>query len=72
MMMGNSPAWYMTTQEFADQVVQLLAEQNYFKRGEPAHPEDIVIAFTSTAESFARGAGFIGKKVSESQRIIRK
>jgi hypothetical protein len=62
----------MTTQEFADQIVEILAEQNYFKKGEPAHPEDLVIAFTSTAESFARGAGFVGKKVSESQKLIQK
>lgn len=71
-MMGNSPAWYMTTQEFADNIVNLLAEQNFFQKDELVHPEDIVGAFTSTAESFAKGAGIAGRKVFESQRVIQK
>jgi hypothetical protein len=71
-MMANPPAWYMSTQEFADNIVQLLAEQNYFQNDERVHPEDIVAAFVSTAESFARGAGVAGKKVFESQRLIQK
>jgi hypothetical protein len=70
--MGNRPAWYMTTQEFADQVVELLADQNYFEKDERVHPEDIVAAFVSTAESFARGVGLAGRKVFESQRLIQK
>jgi hypothetical protein len=44
---------YMTTEEFADMVVDALHEQNYFKRGQKSHPGDIVMAFTSTAESIA-------------------
>jgi hypothetical protein len=44
---------YMTTEEFAAMVVDALHEQNYFKRGQKSHPGDIVMAFTSTAESIA-------------------
>lgn len=71
-MMGNRPAWYMTTQEFADQVVGLLEELNYFQRDELVHPEDIIAAFTTTAESFARGVGVAGKRVHQEQRILQK
>ena len=44
---------YMTTEEFADMVVQALHDQEYFKKGSKNHPGDIVIAFTSAAESIA-------------------
>lgn len=44
---------YMTTEEFAAMVVDILHEQNYFKKGSKNHPGDIVAAFTSTAESIA-------------------
>ncbi len=44
---------YMTTEEFADMVVQALHDQNYFKRDYKAHPGDLVLAFTSAAESIA-------------------
>ena len=43
----------MTTEEFAAMIVDTLHEQNYFKKGSKNHPGDIVIAFTSTAESIA-------------------
>jgi len=62
------PAWYMTTQEFADLVVKSLEQTNHFKRGERAHPEDIVIAFVTQAEAIALGAGFAGKKVHNASR----
>ena len=62
----------MTTQEFADNVVQLLDEQGYFKKGERVHPEDIVIAFGTTAESFARGVGVAGSRVSQERNILQK
>ena len=44
---------YMTTEEFADMVVQALHDQDYFKKDSKNHPGDIVIAFTSTEESIA-------------------
>lgn len=44
---------YMTTEEFAALVVDALHDQNYFKKDSKNHPGDIVIAFTSTAESIA-------------------
>lgn len=49
---GNSNL-YMTTQEFADMVVDALHNQNYFKKGETAHPEDIAYTFTSVAETIS-------------------
>lgn len=68
--MINSPSWYMTTQEFAELVVQSLETSNHFKRGERAHPEDIVIAFVSHAEAVAIGAGAVGKKVSKEKKAV--
>jgi hypothetical protein len=50
---GQVSNLYMTTEEFAAMVVDALHEQNYFKRGQKSHPGDIVMAFTSTAESIA-------------------
>ena len=67
-MSWEKPAWYMTTDEFANLVVEVLHEQNYFKKGEAAHPEDIVIAFTSVSEALAKGAGFAGKKMWASEK----
>ena len=57
------PDWYMTPREFADLVVESLEATNHFKSDELAHPEDIVIAFTTQAEAIAIGAGAAGKKV---------
>jgi hypothetical protein len=42
---------YMNSREFADLVVQILHEQNYFKNDEVAHPQDIAIAFSTIAET---------------------
>lgn len=67
-MTWERPSWYMTTQEFADLVVKSLEQTNHFKRGERAHPEDIVIAFVTQAEAIALGAGAAGKKVYEYER----
>jgi hypothetical protein len=58
----------MTPQEFADLVVDALETTNHFKRGEQAHPEDLVIAFVTQAEAIAIGAGAVGRKVSEGEK----
>lgn len=42
---------YMNTREFADLVVEALHDQNYFKKGEVAHPGDIAFAFSTIAET---------------------
>jgi len=42
---------YMTTQEFAELVVDALDAQDYFKKETPAHPEDIAIAFATVSET---------------------
>lgn len=60
---NNTPDWYMTTQEFANLVVESLASTNYFKKDELAHPEDIVSAFVSQAEAIALGAAAAGRKI---------
>ncbi len=41
----------MTTEEFAELVVATLDQQEYFKRGQKSHPEDIAVAFTAAAET---------------------
>lgn len=62
-MSWNKPEWYMTTQEFADLVVRSLEVTNHFNKDERVHPEDIVAAFVTAAETIAIGAGAAGKKV---------
>jgi hypothetical protein len=62
-MSWNRPEWYMTTQEFADLVVRSLEVTNHFNKDERVHPEDIVAAFVTAAETIAIGAGAAGKKV---------
>lgn len=64
----NKPTWYVTPKEFADVVVQALEQSNHFKKDEPAHPEDIVIAFITHAEAVALGMGFAGCKVTQSEK----
>lgn len=59
------PAWYVTTEEFSSLIVDALDEQGYFKKGEAAHPEDIVTAFNSVAESISKGIGFAGRKIHQ-------
>lgn len=54
--------YYVTPEEFAEVVVSVLDQTGYFKRGLPSHPEDIVIAFTTTAEAVAAGMGYIIRK----------
>lgn len=69
-MSWEKPDWYMTTEEFSSVVVDALDSIGYFKKGEKAHPEDIVIAFTSVAEAVAAGAGFVGKKMYEKKSSL--
>jgi hypothetical protein len=71
-MMADKPAWYMTTKEFADEVVQLLAELRYFQPDEAVNPQDIVSAFSAVSESFARGASVAGRRVHLAEGVIRK
>lgn len=67
-MTWERPAWYMTTEEFAELVVSSLEQTGHFNRNEQVHPEDIVVAFTTQAEAIALGAGFAGRKVYEHGR----
>lgn len=45
---------YMTTREFADLVIEALDEQNYFKKNDIAHPQDIAYAFTAVGETIGQ------------------
>ena len=45
---------YMTTREFADMVINILDEQNYFKHDDVAHPGDICFAFSTVAETIGK------------------
>ena len=47
---SDSPL-YMTTRELADLVIEALHEQNFFKKDEVAHPQDIAYAFSTVAET---------------------
>lgn len=47
---GNS-SLYMTPEQFAALVVDALEEQNYFKRTDTAHPQDLAYAFTTVGET---------------------
>ncbi len=62
-MSWNRPEWYLTTEEFAELIVESLEVTNHFKRSERVHPEDIVSAFVTAAEAIAIGAGAVGRKV---------
>jgi hypothetical protein len=62
-MSWKKPDWYMTTQEFADLVVQSLEVTNHFKKDDLVHPEDIVAAFVTAAETIGIAAGAAGKKM---------
>ena len=67
-MSWKKPDWYMTPREFADLVVESLEATNHFKSDELAHPEDIVIAFTTQAEAIALGAGAAGRKIHAAKK----
>ena len=67
-MSWKRPDWYMTTEEFADLVVHSLEVTHHFKRGERVHPEDIVAAFVTAAETIGIGAGAAGKKMWEAEK----
>ena len=61
---GNSNL-YMTTQEFASMVVDALDEQNYFKKDDPAHPQDIAIAFSAVGETIGLAMNWAIRKEHE-------
>lgn len=57
---------YMTTEEFASMVVDALDEQNYFKKGESAHPQDIAYAFSTVGETIGISMCWAIKQESQS------
>jgi len=59
---------YMTTREFADLVVEALNEQNYFKHGDVAHPQDIAYAFSTVGETIGSALYWAIKQEHESSK----
>lgn len=45
---------YMTTEEFAQMIVDILDEQNYFKKGTRHHPYDLAVSFTTVGETIGQ------------------
>lgn len=66
------PDHYISPRELADLVIQSLENQGYFKADELAHPEDLVVAFTSVAESISVGAGYVIRKVWENDNTTNR
>jgi len=64
---GNSNL-YMTTREFADMVVDILDEQNYFKKDDTAHPGDICIAFSTVSETIGKTMEWAIKNENKGQK----
>lgn len=67
-MSWTKPEWYVTPEEFAEIVIQALEQTTHFNRNEAAHPEDIVVAFTSHAEAVALGMSAAGRKMHNAEK----
>jgi hypothetical protein len=59
---------YMTTREFADLVIDALHEQNYFKRYDVAHPQDIAMSFATVGESIGTAMSWAISKEHEAKK----
>jgi hypothetical protein len=68
---GNSNL-YMNTQEFAELVVQALHDQEYFKKNETAHPQDIAYAFSTVAETIGSAMSWAISQETEMRKEIDK
>lgn len=68
----KQPDWYVTPQEFADLVVETMEEIGYFKADEFYHPEDICISFQTVSEALAKGMGYAGRRVWESEKAVKE
>lgn len=58
---------YMTSEEFADLIVDCLDDSGYFKRDQKAHPEDMYYAFESVAKSIAFSMAYLQSKIIREQ-----
>jgi hypothetical protein len=56
---------YMNTEEFAALVVNALDEQDYFKRGVKAHPDDIANAFAALSETIGTALSWAVSKENQ-------
>jgi hypothetical protein len=68
---GNSNL-YMTTSEFADLVVAALEEQNYFKKSDVAHPQDIAHAFSTVGETIGTTMYWAIKQEHEAEKKLKE
>jgi hypothetical protein len=63
---------YMTTGEFADLVVAALEEQNYFKKSDVAHPQDIAHAFSTVGETIGTAMHWAIKQEHEAKKKLKE
>lgn len=63
---------YMTTEEFAQMVVDALDEQNYFKKGTKHHPQDIAYSFTTVGETIGQAMYWAIKREAEVSQQIKQ
>jgi len=59
---------YMTTREFADLVILALHEQNYFKKHDVAHPQDIAVAFSTVGETIGEAMSWAIKQEHDDKK----
>lgn len=57
------PKWYVTPTEFSALVVATMEEIGYFKQNEPAHPEDIQVAFETVSKAVVSGMSFAAQRM---------
>ena len=68
---GNSNL-YMTTREFADLVVASLEAQNYFKKDDVSHPQDIAYAFTTVGETIGAAMNWAINQEHEAKKKLKE
>jgi len=62
----------MTTREFADLVVTALDENNYFKKDDVSHPQDIAYAFSTVGETIGAAMNWAIKQEHEARKGLKE
>lgn len=57
----EKPIWYITPSEYAGLIVDSLEDNNFFKRNQKYHPDDICSAIESISKCIALSLSFVGK-----------
>jgi hypothetical protein len=63
---------YMTTKEFADLVITALEENNYFKKNDVSHPQDIAYAFSTVGETIGAVMNWAIKQEHEANKKLKE